>query len=45
MRPQAKPAPLILNVEDCEGPRYVKSRILHRGEFSVTVGVQGRTLR
>ncbi|MEM5431815.1 hybrid sensor histidine kinase/response regulator [Cupriavidus oxalaticus] len=43
MRPQANRAPLILNVEDREGPRYVKSRILHRGEFSVIEAATGQS--
>ncbi|WP_029045291.1 response regulator [Cupriavidus sp. amp6] len=43
MRPQAERAPLILNVEDREGPRYVKSRILHRGEFSVIEAATGQS--
>lgn len=43
MRPQANPAPLVLNVEDREGPRYVKSRILHRGEFSVIEAATGQS--
>lgn len=38
------PAPLILNVDDREGPRYVKSRILHRGgEFSVIEAATGHS--
>ena len=32
---QAPRQPLILNVEDRDGPRYVKSRILNRADFSV----------
>ncbi|WP_454712691.1 response regulator [Cupriavidus nantongensis] len=43
MKPQANRAPLILNVEDREGPRYVKSRILHRGGFSVIEAVTGHS--
>ncbi|MCY1271771.1 Sensor histidine kinase RcsC [compost metagenome] len=43
MRAQANRAPLILNVEDREGPRYVKSRILHRGEFSVIEAATGQS--
>ncbi|AQV98911.1 hybrid sensor histidine kinase/response regulator [Cupriavidus necator] len=43
MKQQANRAPLILNVEDREGPRYVKSRILHRGEFSVIEAVTGHS--
>jgi PAS domain S-box-containing protein len=44
MKPQAaNHAPLILNVEDREGPRYVKSRILHRGGFSVIEAVTGHS--
>ncbi|MBP0619887.1 hybrid sensor histidine kinase/response regulator [Cupriavidus consociatus] len=43
MRPQANRAPLILNVDDREGPRYVKSRILHRGEFSVIEAATGQS--
>lgn len=34
--------PLILNVEDREGPRYVKSRILHRADFSVLEASNGQ---
>ncbi|WP_354686147.1 response regulator [Cupriavidus necator] len=34
-------AVLILNVDDREGPRYVKSRILHRGEYSVIEAATG----
>lgn len=34
--------PLILNVEDRDGPRYVKSRILHRAEFSVLEATTGQ---
>ncbi|MFJ4290672.1 response regulator [Cupriavidus sp. NPDC089707] len=43
MRPQASRAPLILNVEDREGPRYVKSRILHRSGFSVIEAATGQS--
>lgn len=43
MKSQTNRAPLILNVEDREGPRYVKSRILHRGEFSVIEAVTGHS--
>ncbi|WP_265920095.1 hybrid sensor histidine kinase/response regulator [Cupriavidus nantongensis] len=43
MKPQANRAALILNVEDREGPRYVKSRILHRGGFSVIEAVTGHS--
>lgn len=43
MKQQANRAPLILNVEDREGPRYVKSRILHRGAFPVIEAVTGRS--
>ncbi|BDB28461.1 response regulator [Cupriavidus sp. P-10] len=43
MSPQANRAALILNVEDREGPRYVKSRILHRGEFSVIEAATGQS--
>lgn len=43
MKPQADRAQLILNVEDREGPRYVKSRILHRGGFSVIEAVTGHS--
>ncbi|PVY77252.1 hypothetical protein C7414_108192 [Cupriavidus alkaliphilus] len=43
MKPQANRTPLILNVEDREGPRYVKSRILHRGGFSVIEAVTGHS--
>lgn len=34
--------PLVLNVEDREGPRYVKSRILNRAEFSVLEASSGQ---
>ncbi|PWK35471.1 hybrid sensor histidine kinase/response regulator [Cupriavidus plantarum] len=44
--PSASPAaarrPLILNVEDREGPRYVKSRILHRADFTVLEASSGQ---
>ncbi|MDQ0139931.1 hybrid sensor histidine kinase/response regulator [Cupriavidus necator] len=43
MKQPATRAPLILNVEDREGPRYVKSRILHRGGFSVIEAVTGHS--
>ncbi|SDC72818.1 hypothetical protein SAMN05216345_103456 [Cupriavidus sp. YR651] len=35
--------PLILNVEDREGPRYVKGRILQRASFSVLEASNGQT--
>ncbi|MEN7529553.1 response regulator [Cupriavidus sp. DL-D2] len=35
--------PLILNVEGREGPRYVKSRILNRAEFSVLEASNGQS--
>ncbi|RZT36391.1 response regulator [Cupriavidus agavae] len=43
--PQAHPTrrPLILNVEGREGPRYVKSRILNRAEFSVLEASNGQS--
>lgn len=34
--------PLILHVEDREGPRYVKSRILHRADFTVLEASTGQ---
>ncbi|EHP44120.1 signal transduction histidine kinase [Cupriavidus basilensis OR16] len=34
--------PLILNVEDRDGPRYVKSRILNRAKFSVLEATTGQ---
>ena len=34
--------PLVLNVEGREGPRYVKSRILNRAEFSVLEASDGQ---
>src|SRR5438445_2762532 len=34
--------PLILNVEDRDGPRYVKSRILHRASFAVLEATTGQ---
>ncbi len=44
MKPHAaNPAPLILNVDDREGPRYVKSRILHRGGYSVIEAATGHS--
>jgi signal transduction histidine kinase len=43
MKQPGNRAPLILNVEDREGPRYVKSRILHRGGFSVIEAVTGHS--
>nr|WP_315592009.1 response regulator [uncultured Cupriavidus sp.] len=35
--------PLVLNIEGREGPRYVKSRILNRAEFSVLEAADGQT--
>jgi len=39
---QAPRQPLILNVEDRDGPRYVKSRILNRADLSVLEASNGQ---
>jgi len=40
-RPHAAARPLILNVDDSDGPRYVKGRILQRAGFAVLEAASG----